>query len=139
MKLAKAKARRATARGKLPPPPPMAPAPPAPARSAAADAPEEAVDGAAPAPRAAVNISLPLMPLALSRLPSLPRLVRRRLGRDSRVSGAIGVGASATGLWWRLVSRILRAWGLPVGAGVAGPFAWEVTLLTRPQINPFFI
>lgn len=63
MKLAKAKASKATARGKLPPPPPMTPAPPAPARSAAA---EEAVDGSVPAPRAAVNISPPLMPLALS-------------------------------------------------------------------------
>lgn len=88
MKLAKAKASSATARGKLPPPPPMAPAPPAPARSAAADAPEEAVDGDVPAPRAAVNNSPPLMPLARSLAPSLPlwsvpRLVRRRLGRES--------------------------------------------------------
>jgi hypothetical protein len=94
MKLAQAKARRATARGKLPPPPPtpMAPKPPAPAtRSAAAADDEEAVDGAVPVPPEAVNISLPLiaagpsrwvvwlahwLPRSLPSLRSVPRLVQ---------------------------------------------------------------
>jgi len=117
MKLAKAKARRATARGKLPPPPPMAPAPPAPARSAAAAAPEEAVDGAVPAARAAVNISLPLMTLALSLAPlsasSRPSPVGPRVVA-SWDSGVIGVGASATvlGVASRVFYSSLRV-GLP--------------------------
>jgi hypothetical protein len=79
MKLAMAKARSATARGKLPPVP-------AALTSSAAAAAEEAaavlVDGVAPAPCAAVNISPRLMAVAWLAGPS-PESPVRRLGRGS--------------------------------------------------------
>lgn len=111
MKLAKAKARRATARGKLPPPPPMAPAPPAPARSDAADATEEAVDGAVPAPPAAVNISLPLMPLAPSHWFPLPS--PSASSRPSPVGSRVGDLGWCYWPWWRSAFRL--AYSLRVG------------------------